>query len=153
MSARDVSDPQPESPAGIFDRAAHRGQHLGLHYAGAVTPTEAHELSQAGAARIVDVRTPEEWRDVGHVDGPALIVWPRSGDPEDVQSFLKKLRERFEPSQPLLFLCRSGARSHHAAMAATNAGFKKAFNILEGFEGHPGAQDGWMAAGLPWKKG
>ena len=34
-----------------------------------------------------------------------------------------------------MFLCRSGARSHAAAIAATQAGWKEAYNILEGFEG------------------
>jgi rhodanese-related sulfurtransferase len=150
VSAGQVDEQQLEAPADVFARAAHRGHRMGLHYAGAVTPAEAHQLAEAGAARIVDVRTPEEWRDVGHVDGPALIVWPRDGSAEEVQAFLKKLRERFEPSQPLLFLCRSGVRSHYAAQVAVSAGFKKAYNILEGFEGHPGAGDGWRAAGLPW---
>jgi rhodanese-related sulfurtransferase len=153
VSDQNVTDQKLDAAAEIFGRANHRAHELGLNYAGAVTPTEAHQLAEAGAARIVDVRTPEEWRDVGHVDGPALIVWPRSGGEEEVQAFLKKLRERFEPSQPLLFLCRSGARSHYAAHVAAAAGFRKAYNILEGFEGHPGANDGWRAAGLPWKKG
>jgi rhodanese-related sulfurtransferase len=152
VSAGEAEEQQLEAPAAIFGRASHRAHHLGLHYAGAVTPTEAHQLAEAGAARIVDVRTPEEWRDVGHIDGPALVVWPREGGTDEVHAFLKKLRERFEPSQPLLFLCRSGVRSHYAASVATNAGFRKAYNILEGFEGHPGTGDGWMAAGLPWKK-
>jgi len=32
-----------------------------LRYAGAVTPQEAHRLREAGAAAIVDVRTPAEY--------------------------------------------------------------------------------------------
>ena len=150
MSAREIDGQSLETPAEILDRAAHRAHRMGLQYAGAVTPTEAHQLSEAGAARVVDVRTPEEWRDVGHVDGPALVVWPRDGTADEVQAFVTKLRERFELTQPLLFLCRSGVRSHYAAIVATSVGFKKAYNILEGFEGHPGANDGWKAAGLPW---
>ena len=60
--------------------------------------------------------------------------------------------------QPLLFLCRSGVRSAHAAMAATAAGFGQAFNVAEGFEGevdgagHRGTVDGWKVAGLPWRQ-
>jgi rhodanese-related sulfurtransferase len=152
VSARDVSEQKLEAPQAIFERAAHRAHRMGLPYSGAVTPSEAYQLSEADEARIVDVRTPEEWRDVGHVEGTALIVWPRSGDPAEVSAFLKTLRERFEPSQSLLFLCRSGVRSHHAAIVAAAAGFRKAYNILEGFEGHPGANDGWRTAGLPWTR-
>jgi len=59
---------------------------------------------------------------------------------------------------PILFLCRSGARSRAAAMAMTRAGFTKAFNIAGGFEGdldktgHRGLTNGWKAAGLPWRQ-
>ena len=152
MSAREIDEEQLEAPAGIFARATHRAHRMGLPYAGAVTPTEAHHLAEAGAARIIDVRTPEEWRDVGHVEGPALVVWPRDGSADEVHAFIRKLRERFDPAQPLLFLCRSGVRSHFAAIVAASAGFKKSYNVLEGFEGHPGANDGWQAAGLPWTR-
>ena len=152
MSARQIDDEQLETPAEILERAAHRGHRMGLHYAGAVTPAEAHRLAQAGAASIVDVRTPGEWRDVGHVEGPPLIVWPRDGRAEEIHEFLRQLRESFEPSQALLFLCRSGVRSHHAALVAASAGFEKAYNILGGFEGHPGSGDGWRSSGLPWTR-
>ncbi|HTS86124.1 MAG TPA: rhodanese-like domain-containing protein [Usitatibacter sp.] len=152
MSAREIDEDQLEAPAEIFERAAHRGHRLGVQYAGAVTPAEAYRLSEAGAAQIVDVRTQAEWRDVGHVEGPPLIVWPRDGGADEVHEFLKYLREAFDTTQPLLFLCRSGVRSHYAALVAASAGFKKAYNILEGFEGHPAAGDGWRAAGLPWTR-
>ena len=34
-----------------------------------------------------------------------------------------------------MFICRSGARSHAAAEAATRAGWRETYNVLEGFEG------------------
>ncbi len=60
---------------------------------------------------------------------------------------------------PVLFLCRSGHRSDSAARAATAAGYTRAFNVLEGFEGnkdaggHRGNLGGWRKAGLPWVQG
>ena len=57
---------------------------------------------------------------------------------------------------PLLFMCRSGVRSHNAATAATQAGFAQSINVLQGFEGDkdPLGQrnniGGWRKAGLPW---
>jgi rhodanese-related sulfurtransferase len=152
VSEQQIDEKHADAPAEIFGRAGRRGHEQGLSYAGAVTPAEAYQLAQAKAATIVDVRTPEEWRDVGHVEGPSLVVWPRSGGEAEVRNFLVQLQELYDPSQPLLFLCRTGVRSHYAAHVATAAGFQKAYNILEGFEGHPGAGDGWRAAGLPWKK-
>ena len=53
-----------------------------------------------------------------------------------------------------MFLCRSGARSNAAAEAATRAGWKEAYNVLEGFEGDKDADQhrntvGRLAQGRP----
>jgi rhodanese-related sulfurtransferase len=140
------------APEEILARAGERRVVMGLPYAGAVTPTEAWDLEKAGAAKIVDVRTLPEWQFVGHVPDAPLIEWPRNGTEEQLRDFLGKLQESFEPGERLLFLCRSGVRSHSAAELAAGAGFTGAYNILEGFEGAT-PDKGWRAAGLPWKKG
>ena len=140
-----------EAPEDIFARADERKLTMGLPYAGAVTPAEAWALQGLEAAQIVDVRTTPEWKFVGHVPNVPLIEWPRDGEEEAMRAFLARLKETFDGARPLLFLCRSGVRSHYAAELATRAGFGNAYNVLEGFEGNaPGK--GWRAAGLPWKK-
>jgi rhodanese-related sulfurtransferase len=59
---------------------------------------------------------------------------------------------------PLLFICRSGGRSHTAATTLAAAGFTRCYNVLEGFEGNPDAQGqrnhlaGWRQRGLPWRQ-
>jgi rhodanese-related sulfurtransferase len=145
VSKEPLDDPAAEA---ILARAAERGRAAGLAYAGAVTPAEAHRLAQAGAATIVDVRTPMEFRDVGHIPDTPLVVWPRDGGPEDLQRFVEEIRAGFEPTQALLLICRSGVRSHNAAHLLAEAGFTRAYNVLEGFEGAAPGQ-GWKAAGLP----
>ncbi|MEP7069900.1 MAG: rhodanese-like domain-containing protein [Usitatibacter sp.] len=141
-----------EPPETIWARADERKPVMGLPYAGAVTPAEAWALQELGAARIVDVRTPPEWQFVGHVPEVPLVEWPRDGEETALRAFLAKLKATVNPATPILFLCRSGVRSHHAAELATQAGFAKSYNVLEGFEGDaPGR--GWRAAGLPWKMG
>jgi rhodanese-related sulfurtransferase len=56
----------------------------------------------------------------------------------------------------VLFLCRSAARSKLAAVAAAQAGFPNAYDLLEGFEGdkdgsgHRKTVTGWCFRGLPW---
>jgi rhodanese-related sulfurtransferase len=73
---------------------------------------------------------------------------------------IESARERFDAdcSTPLLFLCRTGGRSQAAAMAMTHAGFSRAYNIAQGFEGdldearHRGSRTGWKASGLPWRQ-
>jgi rhodanese-related sulfurtransferase len=134
----------------IKQAAAERAKKMGLPYAGALLPTEAAALMQAGA-RLVDVRTEAELAYVGMVPGSDTVEW-RGPNPE----FLAELAASAPKDQPVMFLCRSGNRSHHAAIAATRAGWKEAYNVLEGFEGdkdaegHRGTLGGWRKAGLPW---
>lgn len=155
MSAR-APDPAQESPEAIFARASQRAQALGLPYAGAVTPAEAWRLQSSGAARLVDVRTAAEWEFVGRIPDSMLIEWRRMGEQQPNAAFLQHLQGNVEPDEAVLFLCRSGVRSHHAAEVATRAGFARAYNILEGFEGdldgerHRGTTGGWRFHGLPW---
>ncbi len=136
-------------------------------YAGDLTPREAWDLLAADEhAVLVDVRTDAEWRFVGVPDvsplgqGVAFIEWSRYPSGQVNPDFLDELaRTGLAPGdgRPVLFLCRSGARSIGAATAATAAGYGPAYNVLEGFEGgldehgHRGIE-GWRAAGLPWRQ-
>ena len=128
----------------IFERAAARAEEQGLAYAGAVTPDEAHQLQQAGVATIVDVRTREEFEQVGRVEQTELIEWRRDGEHQPDPRFASRLLGRYRTDEALLLICRSGVRSHYAAEIATAAGFTRVYNVLDGFEA------GWRPAGLPW---
>jgi rhodanese-related sulfurtransferase len=148
-----------ESPEAILQRARARAQQQNLPYAGAVTPPEAWALLQAGAARLVDVRTAPEYEYVGRVPQTPLVEWRRLGEQQPNPAFLQQLAAVAKPDTPVMFLCRSGARSHSAAAIATRAGYQTAMNIVEGFEGeldaqgHRGTQGGWRFHGLPWVQG
>jgi len=145
--------------AEILATAGERGRILALPYAGVVHPAEAFRLLGQGAARLVDVRTQPEWEFVGHVEGSTLIEWRPYGSSTPDPRFVEKLATGCPRTEVLLFLCRSGVRSHHAAAAAAVAGFTHAYNILEGFEGDRDGQGrrgnlgGWRHAGLPWSQG
>ena len=142
----------------ILNRADGRGRESGLTYAGAVTPAEAWQLHQAGAARIIDVRTEPEWLYVGHVPHTQLVPWRQFRAQQPDPQFLQNLAAAADPAQPVLFLCRSAQRSHQAANLAAQHGWR-AYNILEGFEGDKDASGqrntcgGWRHAGLPWYQG
>ncbi|MGA2550465.1 MAG: rhodanese-like domain-containing protein [Burkholderiaceae bacterium] len=148
---------QPDSTVrSILERAHERAQAANLPYRGAVTPAEAHTLQAHGAARIVDVRTRFEAEYVGRIPDTPLIEWRIMGAPAPNPDFLGELEKLGDKGGNYLFLCRSGVRSHAAAIAATQAGYTGAFNILEGFEGdldekhQRGTKAGWRHAGLPW---
>jgi rhodanese-related sulfurtransferase len=154
-----ATGPEGESAEAILERARRRGRELGLPYAGAVTPAEAWALHRVRAAKLVDVRTAAEYEYVGRVPDTPLVEWRRFGENQANPQFLQQLALSAKPETPVLFLCRSAARSHNAAAVATQAGYKAAFNILEGFEGeldaqgHRGTRSGWRFHGLPWVQG
>ena len=139
----------------IKKSARERGKKMGLAYAGALLPAEAHKLMQAGA-KLVDVRTKPELAYVGKIPGSLAVEWQTYPGGRENPGFLAELAAAVPKDQPVMFLCRSGARSNAAAEAATRAGWKEAYNILEGFEGdkdanqHRNTVGGWRKAGLPW---
>lgn len=136
-------------------------------YAGDVTPGEAWEILKSEEnAVLIDCRTTAEWSYVGNTDlgelgkEPANIAWKVFPAMEVNPAFDEEVAAAApDKDTKLLFLCRSGVRSIAAAIAATNAGYNHAYNILEGFEGdkddagHRGAAGGWKARGLPWTQG
>ena len=139
----------------IKQAAAERGRKMGLVYAGALLPAEAHALMQEGA-KLVDVRTKPELQYVGRVPGAAALEWQTYPGNRPNPEFLAELAAVVPKDTPVMFMCRSGARSHSAAEAAARAGWREAYNVLEGFEGdkdaeqHRGSMGGWRKAGLPW---
>ena len=147
---------RPNEMERILARAASRGQTASLTYAGEVTPQEAYRLFSAHGAKIIDVRSRFENQYIGRVPGAPLVPWKHWPSGETNVHFLTELQARCETSDIILFLCRSGIRSHATAEVAAAAGFKLAFNILEGFEGdldqhrRRGNIGGWRKAGLPW---
>jgi len=147
--------------AKILDTARRRGQDRQLPYAGAVTPQEAYALLLAErGAKLVDVRTNAERDWVGRVAiqeaQHAAIQWNLYPGGAPNPDFLAQLEQTADKGDVLLFLCRSGVRSRHAAKLATENGYTQCFDVLEGFEGDKDAEQhrktvaGWCRAGLPW---
>jgi rhodanese-related sulfurtransferase len=157
----DVYSDLMDSPDDILSRARERARAMKLPYAGALLPAEAHALlKQRPDAKLVDVRTQAELEWVGRVPGAVAIEWNTWPGGKPNPDFLRELQEQVKsPEAPVMFLCRSGGRSHNAAAAASQAGYADAFNVLEGFEGdkdtqgHRNAVGGWRFAGLPWVQG
>jgi rhodanese-related sulfurtransferase len=137
--------------------AAERARKMGLAYAGALLPSEAEQLMREGA-KLVDVRTKPELQYVGGVPGAVAVEWQTWPGGKPNPDFLAELEAVTRKDEPVMFLCRSGVRSHSAAEAAMRAGWKETYNVLEGFEGdkdaagHRGTVGGWRKAGLPWKQ-
>jgi rhodanese-related sulfurtransferase len=136
-------------------------------YAGDLSAQDAWTLLQGDPrAQLIDVRTRAEWNFVGIPDlsdlgrEAHLVEWQMFPTMQINPTFAGDAVQAAggDKTAPVLFLCRSGARSRSAAIALTQAGYTRAYNVAGGFEGdldgdrHRGARNGWKAAGLPWKQ-
>ena len=136
-------------------------------YAGTLSPKEAWDMLAADPdARLIDVRTTAEWAYVGVPDisdldkTPLFIPWITFPAQQPNPDFVQQVAAAPGVTQktPLLFICRSGVRSAYAAAALSAMGYRKCYNVAEGFEGdhddhdHRGTIGGWKVAGLPWKQ-
>lgn len=125
-------------------------------HASGVSPIDAWDLVQNYGVRLVDVRTGEERKFVGHVPGSLHIPWAVGTAFIRNPRFIKELEVKAGKDNPILLLCRSGKRSAMAMEAAIAAGFRLIANVSEGFEGdldrleQRGRHNGWRYRGLPW---
>jgi rhodanese-related sulfurtransferase len=121
---------------------------------------------------ILDVRTDEEWRWVGHpgvnkagygaeLEGKVVnISWLIMWRDELVENwrFLRDVKRTFgwrDRDVKLITMCRSGSRSKAAADALEAAGYRNVFNMTHGFEGDrdPSGyriRNGWKMDGFPY---
>ncbi len=121
-----------------------------------VSPPLAWEWFSTGRAVLVDVRSAEERKFVGHVPDSLHVPWATGTSLTRNPRFVRELEGKVGKNAVILLLCRSGKRSALAREAALKAGFASVYNVLEGFEGEldsrqqRGAADGWRFHGLPW---
>ena len=94
------------------------------------SPREVAELLAAGEIQLIDVRQPHE-HEAGRIGGDRLLELDR----------LSAEAQSIDRAKPVVFYCRSGARSAMATAAFSEAGFD-AHNMT-------GGMLEWHAAGLP----
>jgi rhodanese-related sulfurtransferase len=129
---------------------------LGLY----VTAADAYEKWRADPAKVkmIDVRTPQEFRMIGVPEMAAKVPLTASG-----QEFVGQVKRIASPDDTVLVICRSGNRSAVAVEMLAQAGFNKAYTVVDGFEGDRNSDpsnpdygkrtvNGWKNAGLPWIK-
>ncbi len=94
------------------------------------SPQQVAELHARGEVQLIDVRQPDEY-DAGRIAGSRLVVL----------SELAASAETIDRDRPVVFYCRTGARSAMATEAFSGAGYD-AHNMAGGLVD-------WEAAGLP----
>ena len=109
-----------------------------MPYAGDVTPRDAwDQLTIDPQTVLVDVRTVEEWLEVGVPDSPSddkpvrFVEWATHDGPNP--RFLAHLEAAgVAKDATVLFLCRSGGRSAQAVAILEKQGFTKVANLAGG---------------------
>ena len=95
-----------------------------------LSPEEVKRLVDAGDADLIDVREPYE-HEAGRIEGDRHVEIPQ----------LTAAAQELDPERPVVFYCRSGARSAMATQAFRASGFQ-AYNLTGGLAA-------WVAQGLP----
>ena len=118
-------------------------------------------LTDDADAALIDVRTAAEWNFVGRPDLASigkevrLAEWTRFPDGSQNEGFVEQATDGLRSDQPILLICRSGARSRAAAQRLEAAGFPKVYNVSAGFEGDldgNGHRHGGWKEQLPWQQ-
>jgi rhodanese-related sulfurtransferase len=157
MSAAPHASALTEVPE-ILARANSVAKATGEPFAGTVNPLDAYELFRNGDVVLVDVRTAEERKFVGHVPGSLHVPWATGTSLTRNPRFARELEAKVGKDAFVLLICRSGKRSAEGAAVATKAGFHHVYNVAEGFEGEidekrrRGGLGGWRFRGLPWEQ-
>lgn len=98
-----------------------------------VKADEAAKIIADGKAAVIDVRTPDEFKD-GHIQGAKNIDIMS----KDFEAQVAKL----DKTQPTLVHCQAGGRSTRALPVFEKLGFTHLIHLDDGF-------GGWQAAGKP----
>jgi rhodanese-related sulfurtransferase len=141
---------------------------LGLY----VTAKQAYAMWQKDKnIKILDCRTPEEYAFLGHApmayNIPSKFMQYRWDAKkkfylmQDNRKFVRQAKKVFKPTDTILIMCRSGARSASSVNKLAKAGFNNVYNIYDGFEGDKvkdknspqfgkRTKNGWRNSGAPW---
>lgn len=114
---------------------------------GVIAADEALGLAEDDRLLLVDVRSPQEWRQTGVPAGAELVTIHQ---PDGLVGFLGALDEVLgaDRDRPIALICARGTRSTLASSALAQAGYTRVYNIREGMLGSPDGP-GWLARGLP----
>lgn len=88
-----------------------------------VTPEEMQNILETEDVQLVDVRTPEEYKE-GHLKNSQNIDYNSSTFDEDI----KKL----DKTKPVILYCKSGKRSAKCSEKLIKAGFEKIYDLEGG---------------------
>lgn len=110
-----------------------------------ITAEQALAAAKAGKVRLIDIRTPQEWRRTGVASGAGRVDYYRGP-----QNLLQSVTQMVggDRNKPIALICHTGSRTSHAQKFLQSQGFTEVYNVKEGMAGSS-AGPGWIRRGLP----
>ena len=102
---------------------------------------------KAGKLILVDIRTPDEWKQTGVAQGAVRLDMQH---PKGAAGFMDDLLKltKGDKNAPVALICRTGNRTTQVQRYLEAQGFTQVFNVREGMAGSA-AGPGWLRRGLP----
>ena len=104
---------------------------------------EAHEAARGKRVILVDIRTPEEWRDTGVAQDALRLDMTHPA----FEARLAGLRAE-NPGKPIALICRTASRTRRVQEALLQRGWRDIVDVRGGMLGD-GRNRGWLDEGLP----
>lgn len=112
-----------------------------------LTAPEALDKAQKGEITLIDIRTPQEWRQTGVAPVAHRIDMQ---DPQGPAGFANKVLAEVggDKSAPIALICRTGNRSGYMQQELQRFGFTHVYDVSEGMAGGRNGP-GWIPRALP----
>lgn len=112
-----------------------------------LTAPEAQHRVVAGELTLIDIRTPEEWRQTGVPRDAKLVNMVHPGGAD---GFVREILDQVggDTAAPIALICRTGNRTTQVQRLLVARGFSQVYNVTEGMVGSS-AGPGWLKRGLP----
>ncbi len=113
-----------------------------------MSAAEAHAKALAGEITLIDVRTPDEWKETG-VPASAHTITMHQAGPQ----FLAQLDAVLggDRTKPVAVICRTGNRTSSLVGPMRQVGYQNVIDVSEGMAGGRNGA-GWAKSGLPIRR-
>ncbi|NPA64883.1 MAG: rhodanese-like domain-containing protein [Epsilonproteobacteria bacterium] len=98
-----------------------------------ITPQQLKELQKEGVT-IIDIRTPQEWRQTGVVPGSKLLTFFDIYGNYDIDRFMEEFQKLVPTKEtPFVLVCRTGSRTATVGnFLANQMGYTNAMHLAGG---------------------
>lgn len=106
---------------------------------------DARKAMQLGEALVLDIRSPEEWKETGLAEGALPVSMHTRDFGQNLQSLMNTAKKT---GRPIAMICATGGRTKQVTDILRKNGITGVIDVSEGMMGNHRGK-GWIAKGLP----